>query len=220
MTSPVLIIAGASASGKTTVAHKLLEIDPQFELIRSATTRPKRNDSFDEEYIYVSDDEFKAMISGGEVIEHTFYSGYYYGTPMSEIQRVFASNKVPLLVLDINGIKSILEGEEVAGCAIYIYEDLNVLEERLYERYLSKEPSAKGLSSFMVRKEQNIKDFTVLPENVNCFYSFVKNDDLSLTVDKIRTFFASFCNGCTKNDSQNTLTAEALRSQALSKIQE
>ena len=36
----ILIVAGPSAVGKTTVAHRMLELDDRYEFVRSVTTRP------------------------------------------------------------------------------------------------------------------------------------------------------------------------------------
>ena len=58
MRKNILIIAGPSAVGKTTVAHRMLELDDRFEFVRSVTTRARRQDAFDNEYIYITDDEF------------------------------------------------------------------------------------------------------------------------------------------------------------------
>ena len=98
----VLVIAGPSAVGKTTVMKKILTLYPEFEFVRSATTREARNDSHKSEYIYLSVDEFKKRLSDGKMLEYTEFGGNFYGTPESEIERIFAQGKIPLLILDSN----------------------------------------------------------------------------------------------------------------------
>ena len=92
----VLILAGASAVGKTTVGTLLVE-SGKFELVRSATTREKRDDAFGSEYIYLTRNEFLKLVSDGGVLEHTEYAGHLYGTPRSEIERISGEGRTPLI---------------------------------------------------------------------------------------------------------------------------
>ena len=132
----ILILAGPSAVGKTTLAHTLLKRDGRFELVRSVTSRTPRGDSFDEEYIYITKEEFDNLIDAGGVLEYTEYAGNFYGTPRSEIDRICAEGKVPLLILDLNGVASVVSGAaDVSPCAVYIYAPEEVLDMRLKERY-------------------------------------------------------------------------------------
>ena len=85
----ILILAGPSAVGKTTVADYILKSYPSFSLVRSATTRAKRGDGHDAEYIYLSREEFNARLLSGKMLEHTEYANEMYGTPASEIERIF-----------------------------------------------------------------------------------------------------------------------------------
>ena len=67
----ILVLAGPSAVGKTTVMKEILEKYPEFEFVRSATTREVRNDSHKSEYIYLSRSEFSDRVEKGEMLEHT-----------------------------------------------------------------------------------------------------------------------------------------------------
>ena len=93
-----LVLAGPSGGGKTTVMNELVGSDYGFELVRSATTREKRGDGNDGEYIYLSKDEFSGQIKAGKMLEFTEYGGNLYGTPHSEIERIVKEDKIPLLI--------------------------------------------------------------------------------------------------------------------------
>ena len=58
MNKYAIIVAGPSGAGKTTVADGLIESLGNLEMSRSATTREKRGDGRDNEYIYLQKDEF------------------------------------------------------------------------------------------------------------------------------------------------------------------
>ena len=159
MSVKILIIAGASAVGKTVVASRLMELDPSFRLIRSATTRLPRGDGHDSEYLYYSREEFLSAVKKGEMLEYMEYSGELYGTPRAELVRVSGEGYTPLLILDLNGVESLNNAEGVEPMSVYIYDDINKIEQRLYDRYLNP-PSAKGLSSFVARKKQKYRGFS------------------------------------------------------------
>ncbi len=183
-----LVIAGASGAGKTTIANLLLQSD-DFELVRSATTRPVRNDQNTSEYMYLTRDEFLRRKDNGEMLEFTEYGENLYGTPKSELERIYSVGKIPLLIVDLAGVKTFIEGDfDFCPRIFYIYENLNVIERRLYERELSV-PTPEGLESFVRRKETNIKDYLELPQLCEGITSFVRNSDAFAAASAIRNAF-------------------------------
>ena len=171
-----LVIAGASCSGKTTVVNALLERYPNLELSRSVTTRAPRGDGNDDEYIYLDREGFEREVSEGNILEYTEYSGELYGTPHSELCRISEIGKTPVLILDLNGVASVVSSDRVKACAIYIWDDIDVIDKRLYERYLGI-PSLEGFKKYVSRKERNNQDFLSVGEFSSNFYAFLKNSD-------------------------------------------
>ena len=172
----LLVIAGPSAVGKTTVSDEIMRQNDKFTLSRSATTRAPRGDEHDDEYVYMTRDEFLSAIESGDILEHTEYSGYLYGTPKSEIIRAEREGKRALFILDLAGVAALRESEYREDTLfVYIYDELNTLEERLYERYMTP-PSVEGLTRFVKRKEQNIKDYLEFDKHADLFDLFVSND--------------------------------------------
>ncbi len=180
----ILILAGPSAVGKTTLAKELLSMGG-FEYVRSATTRAPRGDGNDGEYIYLSVDEFIEKARSGGMLEYTEYAGNLYGTPSSEIERIYKSARTPLLVLDLDGVDSIKSEERYPSFAVYLYEDLNVLEQRLYARYLGSSPTASGLERFCERKERNIKEYMEIEELALGFDALIGNSELPKTAKAV-----------------------------------
>ena len=96
MINKILVIVGPSGVGKTTVADKILSSKAEFSFVRSATTRLPRGDGKDSEYLYVSREEFARRVENGEMLEYMEYGDNLYGTPRSEIDRVFSEGRIPL----------------------------------------------------------------------------------------------------------------------------
>ena len=202
----ILIIAGPSAVGKTTVAHRMLELDSRFEFVRSVTTRPRRADQFDNEYIYISDEEFRHLIATAGVLEHTEYAGNFYGTPRSEIDRITSEGRIPLLILDINGVESLSKNKgDISPCGVYVYDDIEVMDERLRLRYGGDE------SRMASRVKQNRQDFCAMCDYVGYFYAFSKNSEtVKEGAERLYGIFRNFENGVCKNEEENLSVAASL----------
>jgi len=207
----VLVLAGPSAVGKTSIAELLIKNDSGYELVRSVTTRAPRGDERDGEYIYLSRNEFSDLKSSGGLLEDMEYGSELYGTPLGEIERIFSLGKVPLLILDMNGIRSLRERElDFSVYAIYVYDDINVIEKRLYERELGNGPTIEGFESFIKRKTANIKDYLSLTDNYVLFDAFYKNvslDEASRELDAIfRTGRKDICDKIAKELHDSVLS--------------
>jgi guanylate kinase len=172
----MIVIAGPSAVGKTTVSAEIIRQNDKVALSRSATTRAPRGDAHDSEYVYMTREEFASAIASGDMLEHTEYSGDLYGTPKSEILRAESEGKYALFILDLAGVASLRESEFADDTLfVYIYDNLNTLEERLYSRYMNP-PTVDGLTRFAKRKEQNIADYLGFDKHAPLFDLMISND--------------------------------------------
>ena len=101
----ILIITAPSGAGKTSVTTFLLERFPELTFSVSAATRqPRENEISGVDYYFMSPEEFKQKIRLNEFIEwEMVYEGKYYGTLRSEMERIWKSNKVPVLDIDVKG---------------------------------------------------------------------------------------------------------------------
>ena len=197
-----LVLVGASGVGKTTVAEKVLSLSDKFVLVRSATTRPRRGDGKDEEYVYLTEGEFRSRIDNGEMLEYTVYSGNYYGTPLSELESIFSQGKTPLMILDLNGAKSLSNKSVLFDPVIvYLYETLDVIKRRLENR-----AGSSSADVVISRMEQNLRDFLELPIICDIFSAFVKNTDLSVSANSVINLLSHKA----KDNSENEKTAKML----------
>ena len=185
-----LIIAGPSGAGKTTVADKLIEELGTLEMSRSATTRSKRGDGRDNEYIYLQKDEFLTAMADGDILESTEYSGNYYGTRKCELERIWGMNKNPILVLDYNGVKSLKERLDCKVIAIYVYTTLSEAKARLAEREARTGAEDGGKRVVEKRTLENVADYKKLYTMAELFDAYVENSDLTLCVENAKKAIA------------------------------
>jgi guanylate kinase len=131
----VFVVTGPSGAGKGTLIRALLDRVPELEVAVSATTRLRRRGEEDgRQYWFLTDAEFVRRVHEGDFIEHvTYVSGKRYGTLRSEVDRIAAAGRMPLLELETEGALNVKE--DVPGAVtIFITAPIPELERRLHER--------------------------------------------------------------------------------------
>jgi guanylate kinase len=131
----VLVVTGPSGAGKGTLIKELVARVPAIAPTVSATTRARRPAEEDgREYWFLSDEDFTRRVAAGEFLEWVEYvSGHRYGTLRSELDRIAANDRVPLLELETEGALRVKD--KVPGAVtIFISARVEELERRLRER--------------------------------------------------------------------------------------
>ena len=101
----IIIITAPSGSGKTSITRFLMSHFPQLAFSISAATRKARGVEKDGvDYYFLSEQAFKDKIKHNDFVEwEMVYEGKYYGTLKSELERIWAQNKIPVLDIDVKG---------------------------------------------------------------------------------------------------------------------
>ena len=157
-----IIVSAPSGAGKTTVVRHLLSTVPQLEFSISACSRPRRNKESDAiDYYFITAEEFRKKIGNDEFIEwQEVYPGSYYGTLKSEIDRIYADDKVPIFDVDVFGGMNLKKYFGHTALAVFIQPpSVEVLEERLRHRGSESEESLKARLSKVDMELSFAKDF-------------------------------------------------------------
>lgn len=101
----LIIITAPSGAGKTSITKHLMQHFPQLAFSISAATRqPRGSEQNGVDYHFMSAEDFKNKIQHNEFVEwEMVYEGKYYGTLKSELERIWAQHKVPMLDIDVKG---------------------------------------------------------------------------------------------------------------------
>jgi guanylate kinase len=172
----VIVVTGPSGAGKGTLIREVLERVPGVGATVSATTRDRRPGEEDgREYHFLRLDEFLDRIERGDLLEHvTYVSGHRYGTLRSELDRIRAQGKVPLLELETEGalrVKAAVPG----AVTIFISASVEELERRLRER--ATESTGEIGERIALARHQL--------EQADEFDYVVENDDLERAEDEL-----------------------------------
>jgi guanylate kinase len=134
VSKPVFVVTGPSGAGKGTLIQLVLPRFPDLAPAVSATTRAQRPGEQDGvHYHFLSPEEFQAKVDADEFLEYVDYVGNRYGTLRSEIDRLRAAGKAPLLELETEGALRVKRREDLA-VTIFVTAPVDELERRLRKR--------------------------------------------------------------------------------------
>ncbi|MBF1695631.1 MAG: guanylate kinase, partial [Selenomonas sp.] len=106
----LIVISGASGTGKGTVCKELLARERGVAFSVSATSRaPREGEQDGREYYFRTRAEFEAMIAEGAFLEYADVYGNYYGTPLAPIEARRSAGEDILLEIDTQGALNVME---------------------------------------------------------------------------------------------------------------
>lgn len=178
----LLIFSAPSGAGKTTIVKHLLNVFPDIiEFSVSATSRaPRPNEIDGRDYYFLSKEEFIQKINNGEFVEwEEVYTGTFYGTLLSEIERIFKKNKSVIFDIDVIGGLNLKKQFGQDALAVFVRPpSMEELRNRLVNRNTeSSEKLRQRLSK--AEEEMNYADkFDVCLENKDLGTSLIKAEEL------------------------------------------
>ena len=113
MKGKLIIFSAPSGSGKTTIVRHLLGHYPQLAFSISATSRePRKNERDGVDYYFLTLDDFRKKIEEDKFLEwEEVYTGQYYGTLRTEVERIRAAGKHVVFDIDVVGGVRLKQGE-------------------------------------------------------------------------------------------------------------
>jgi guanylate kinase len=141
---PVFVLTGTSGEGKSTLAKLLVERMPaELALAISATTRPQRpEEEHGRDYWFLTGAEFDAKLEEGDFVEWVelpWGEGYRSGTLWSELDRIVAEGRSPVLEIETNGALAVRDRMPAAVTIFVTAPSREERERRLRERATESE---------------------------------------------------------------------------------
>jgi len=169
MDGKLIIFSAPSGAGKTTIVKYLLGKFPdKLAFSISASTRqPRANEIDGKDYYFISKEAFLHKIAHKEFVEfEEVYSGTFYGTLRSEIDRIWASGKIVIFDIDVIGGLHLKRKFGKQALAIFVQPpSLDVLVHRLRSRGTD---SQEKLEERIAKADKELKfsnEFDIILEN-------------------------------------------------------
>ena len=173
----LIVISGPSGVGKDTLIRRLLEVDQNLVYSVSGTTRPPRpGERPDENYTFLTREQFEALIARGAFLEHATYNGHLYGTFSDRVERARSEGRDVVLKIDVQGAEQVRRLMPDAVFIFVVAPSEQELERRQVER---GSESPQDLAS---RRQIAGREMTYAAE----YEHVVTNDDVERAVGEIR----------------------------------
>ncbi|GEM66914.1 guanylate kinase [Sphingobacterium mizutaii NBRC 14946 = DSM 11724] len=138
MSGKLIIFSAPSGAGKTTIVRRLLEkhSDKIAFSISASTRQPRGAEVNGVDYYFISKEDFLHKVAKHEFIEfEEVYSGTFYGTLRSEVERIWNEGKHVIFDIDVVGGLRLKSKFPEQALAIFVNPpSLGVLKERLTGR--------------------------------------------------------------------------------------
>lgn len=164
-----VIFSAPSGSGKTTIVKNLLSLREDLSFSISACSRPARpGEVHGKDYYFLSSEEFLSKVAAGEFIEwEEVYTGIYYGTLRSEIERIWSLGKHVIFDVDVVGGLNLKKYFGSNALAVYVkIPSFELLEERLRGRGTETEDTIQQRLAKAKEEIQYMSRFDYVLENV------------------------------------------------------
>jgi len=184
MATRLVVFSGPSGSGKSTIKDLLMkEFPTSFAFSVSHTTRQPREGEVDGvHYHFVKPEIMQTDIDAGKFVEYTkFAADKMYGTSKESIQSINKSNRICLMDIDEEGVRSI---KKTDMSAIYIFiapPSIEALRERLQKRGTENESQIEKRMS----TAQSAMDYSMIKGSYD---ANIVNDDLEEAYNKLKLF--------------------------------
>lgn len=179
----LIIFSAPSGAGKTTIVHHLLKTIPTLSFSISATTRQQRGDEVNnKDYYFISKEDFLHKVAKHEFVEfEEVYTGTFYGTLRSEIERIWEIEKHVVFDIDVEGGLRLKKKFGDRALAIFVQPpSYEVLVQRLTNRGTDSEEKLKE-RLIKAKKELTYADkFDVVLENHELSAACAKAENLVL----------------------------------------
>jgi len=186
-TGKLIIFSAPSGAGKSTIVQHLISNNPTLEFSISATSRqPRGQEVNSKDYYFLTPDEFRKKIENNEFLEwEEVYADTYYGTLLSEIERI--TQKGHHILFDVDVIGGINIKKRFKSKAISFFVMPPSIEE-LKNRLIKRGTDTLEKIEMRIAKAEQEMSVAIL------FDYLVVNDNLSQAISEIETKLNEFTN--------------------------
>lgn len=178
----LVVVAGPSGAGKTTLARHIVRSVPRTRFSVSCTTRGRRDgETQDQDYHFLDEGEFERLIGEGHFLEWARVHGELYGTPAQWVRDRLHEGINVVLDIDVQGALQVREGHPSAVLVFVLPPSVQELRRRLVDRGTDSDPEIERRMTTAAREVGWAPVFDYL----------VENDDLDMARQRMESIVVS-----------------------------
>ena len=153
----IFIVSAPSGAGKTTLCKQIISTIDNIRPSVSFTTRqPRPGEIPEEDYSFVSEAEFRAMVDRGDFVEWAKVHGNFYGTSRRKLEELISVGYDVLLDIDTQGAQQIRKSFSNAVYIFILPPSMQELKHRLEGRMSN---SAEDMDRRLQRAVDEIREY-------------------------------------------------------------
>lgn len=174
----IILIAGPSGAGKTTVSEYLTE-KYGIPRVLTHTTRPMRSgEKQDVAYHFETDETFAQL----HFFEHIKYGSYQYGSSREALNLAWKKSDLVSLIVDIKGVYTYIQQ---LGDKVYFLYITTSTKKELEERLLKR-----GDDPSKIKERLSGSELNALPADLKNYAHVLINDNLTKTKSTLDALIA------------------------------
>jgi len=175
---PMIMVASSpSGGGKTTIVNDLLKTVEGIKRSISHTTRaPRKEEKEGEDYIFISDEEFRFNIEKDKFLEWEQNFGHFYGTSEEQVRETLAGGDDVILSIDVKGARRVKMKFPESISVFIMPPSIKALTERLTKR------KTEGASQVAERLQESEKEIAAADE----YDYMIVNEDIGEAVGELK----------------------------------
>ena len=137
----MFVLSSPSGTGKTTLTKKIAELNSNFSISISHTTRkPRPSEINGKDYYFVEKKEFEDLVNKNNFFEYATIFNNRYGTLKQPVLQLISEGKDVLFDIDWQGTKQLKKIKDLSIVTFFIIPpNLKILKERLLNRHEGQE---------------------------------------------------------------------------------
>ena len=130
-----IIVSSPSGAGKTTIIDAVLKRSNTVARVITATTRaPRKGEKNGKDYHFWTIKQFEQAIKKNQMLEWAQVHTSYYGIPKKSVDALIKKGICPILVIDVQGARTVKKIYENAVLVFIIPPSLKELKKRILGR--------------------------------------------------------------------------------------
>ena len=167
MDKKIIVITGASGTGKTTISKYLQDTYHIPSVITHTTRLPRAGEKDGVDYYFETKDSFLK----NHYLERVEYSGNWYGSSEESLKKTWEKYDAASIVVDTKGAVSYKEKYGKPAVVIFLEVDLDTVTQRLADRGDDKDRLQARISS-----DEFHRDLQIPAELRDNCYKIINND--------------------------------------------